>query len=168
MAEINGLRTALEEGMKKGYSPEDLISSIEDLIKNLPLKNEPKAPEVESVKTEISDDELFSIITDIVQELGVPANVRGYYYLREAILFYSKNRAESVTKVLYPYVAQKHSTTSSRVERGIRHAIELCWERGDADTLKKYFKSVSTKRKPTNSEVIATIADKLNLKYKLR
>ena len=110
------------------------------------------------------------VITDIIHQIGVPAHIKGYHYLREAILM-AVNDIEimnSVTKCLYPSVAKKHGTTSSRVERAIRHAIEVAWDRGDVDVLNSYFGYTihSGKGKPTNSEFIALIADKLQLQYK--
>ncbi len=110
------------------------------------------------------------IITDIIHQIGVPAHIKGYHYLREAITM-AVNDIEimnSVTKCLYPSVAKKHGTTSSRVERAIRHAIEVAWDRGDVDVLNSYFGYTihSGKGKPTNSEFIALIADKLRVNMK--
>ena len=110
------------------------------------------------------------IVTDIIHRIGVPAHIKGYHYLREAIILSvgDKEMLESVTKLLYPAVAKKFSTTPSRVERAIRHAIEIAWDRGDLDILNSYFGyTISTgKGKPTNSEFIALITDKICLKYK--
>jgi two-component system response regulator (stage 0 sporulation protein A) len=110
-------------------------------------------------------------ITNIIHEVGVPAHIKGYQYLRTAILLTVKDSEiiNSVTKVLYPSVAKKYSTTTSRVERAIRHAIEVAWDRGDIDTLNSYFGYTiqNNMGKPTNSEFIAMIADNLRLKYKL-
>lgn len=109
-------------------------------------------------------------ITDIIHQIGVPAHIKGYHYLREAIMLSvnDSQMLESVTKVLYPTVAKKFSTTPSRVERAIRHAIEIAWDRGDIDTLNSFFGYTIDvgKGKPTNSEFIALIADKINLKRK--
>lgn len=109
-------------------------------------------------------------VTDIIHQIGVPAHIKGYHYLREAIMM-AVNDPEiinSVTKQLYPAVAKRFSTTSSRVERAIRHAIEVAWDRGDVDVLTSYFGYTihNTKGKPTNSEFIAMISDKLRLKIK--
>lgn len=116
------------------------------------------------------DQDMEVIVTDIIHQIGVPAHIKGYHYLREAIMLsiYDSEMLESVTKVLYPTVAKKFSTTSSRVERAIRHAIEIAWDRGDVDTLNSFFGyTVNTgKGKPTNSEFIALITDKLKLKFK--
>ena len=100
----------------------------------------------------------------------MPAHIKGYHYLREAILYSIDNMEaiNAVTKILYPEVAKRYNTTPSRVERAVRHAIEVAWDRGDLDTLQKYFGyTVSNiKGKPTNSEFIAMIADRLRLQQK--
>ncbi len=109
-------------------------------------------------------------VTSIIHEVGVPAHIKGYQYLREAILITVDDMdvINAVTKVLYPEVAKKFGTTPSRVERAIRHAIEVAWDRGDLETLQKYFGYTvsNAKGKPTNSEFIAMIADRLNLQLK--
>ena len=111
-----------------------------------------------------------ALVTSIIHEIGVPAHVKGYQYLREAILIAVDDMdvINAITKVLYPQVAKTFSTTPSRVERAIRHAIELAWDRGDLETLQKFFGYTvsNTKGKPTNSEFIALIADKLQLQLK--
>ena len=117
-----------------------------------------------------SNSSLEVIITDIIHQIGVPAHIKGYHYLREAILM-AVNDIEimnAVTKQLYPSVAKKHGTTPSRVERAIRHAIEVAWDRGDVDILNSYFGYTihANKGKPTNSEFIALIADKLRVEMK--
>ena len=110
-------------------------------------------------------------VTQIIHQIGVPAHIKGYQYLRTAILLTVKDSdiINSVTKVLYPSVAKKYATTTSRVERAIRHAIEVAWDRGDVDTLNSYFGYTiqNNRGKPTNSEFIAMIADNLRLKYKM-
>ena len=111
-------------------------------------------------------------VTNIIHEIGVPAHIKGYQYLRDAIIL-AVNDIEmlnSITKVLYPTIAKKHQTTPSRVERAIRHAIEVAWSRGKMDTIDALFGyTVSTgKGKPTNSEFIALIADKIRMEYKNR
>ncbi len=109
-------------------------------------------------------------VTKIIHQIGVPAHIKGYQYLRSAILMTIDDNEiiNSVTKVLYPTVAKKYQTTTSRVERAIRHAIEVAWDRGDVDTLNSYFGYTihNSRGKPTNSEFIAMIADNLRLKYK--
>ena len=115
-----------------------------------------------------AEPSLEAMVTDIIHEIGVPAHIKGYQYLREAILITinDMDAINAVTKVLYPAVARKFSTTPSRVERAIRHAIEVAWDRGDIETLQKFFGyTVSNiKGKPTNSEFIAMIADCLSLR----
>ena len=111
-------------------------------------------------------------VTKIIHQIGVPAHIKGYQYLRTAILMTIKDSdiINSVTKVLYPSVAKQYQTTTSRVERAIRHAIEVAWDRGDVDTLNSYFGYTiqNNRGKPTNSEFIAMIADNLRLKYKIK
>ena len=111
------------------------------------------------------------VVTDVIHQLGVPAHIKGYHYLREAILssIEDPELLESVTKLLYPTVAKRFDTTSSRVERAIRHAIEIAWDRGNLDTLNAFFGyTVNTcKGKPTNSEFIALITDKLRLQHRV-
>ena len=110
------------------------------------------------------------MVTSIIHEVGVPAHIKGYQYLREAILIAVDDIdvINVVTKVLYPEVAKRFGTTASRVERAIRHAIEVAWDRGDLETLQKYFGYTvsNVKGKPTNSEFIAMIADRLQLQRK--
>ncbi len=119
----------------------------------------------------VTDSDLELLITEIIHQIGVPAHIKGYHYLREAIILSVKNTdvINSVTKLLYPTVAKKHKTTSSRVERAIRHAIEVAWDRGDVDVLNSYFGYTiqNSRGKPTNSEFIAMIADKLRLQLKI-
>lgn len=119
------------------------------------------------VKPSRQEQSLESLVTEIIHEIGVPAHIKGYQYLREAIILAINDMEiiNAVTKVLYPTVAKKFSTTPSRVERAIRHAIEVAWDRGDLETLQKFFGyTVSNiKGKPTNSEFIAMIADRLSL-----
>lgn len=111
-------------------------------------------------------------VTAIIHEIGVPAHIKGYQYLREAIglAVADMEIINAVTKVLYPAVAKKFGTTASRVERAIRHAIEVAWDRGDLETLQKYFGYTvsNAKGKPTNSEFIAMIADRISLERSRR
>lgn len=120
-----------------------------------------------SMKRELS---MEVVVTEMIHQLGVPAHIKGYHYLRSAILHCTEDpeMLECVTKLLYPTVAEEFQTTPSRVERAIRHAIEIAWDRGDVDTLNSYFGfTVNTgKGKPTNSEFIALIADRIKLRYK--
>ncbi len=109
-------------------------------------------------------------VTDIIHQIGVPAHIKGYNYLRDAILMSVEDREmiNAVTKRLYPAIAERHGTTSSRVERAIRHAIEVAWDRGDVDTLNNYFGYTihNLRGKPTNSEFIAMISDRVRLMMK--
>ena len=106
-----------------------------------------------------------------MHQIGVPAHIKGYSYLREAIILSINDREmmSSVTKILYPTVAKMYGTTASRVERAIRHAIEVAWDRGDVDVLSSYFGYTiqNTRGKPTNSEFIAMISDKMRLRMKI-
>ncbi|MDE7243004.1 MAG: sporulation transcription factor Spo0A [Oscillospiraceae bacterium] len=114
---------------------------------------------------------LEELVTSIIHEVGVPAHIKGYQYVREAIMITVENMEviNSVTKVLYPEVAKRYHTTPSRVERAIRHAIEVAWDRGDLETLQKFFGYTvsNAKGKPTNSEFIAMISDQIRLKLKI-
>lgn len=109
-------------------------------------------------------------VTEVIHQIGVPAHIKGYQYLREAIMMAVEDMdaVSAITKVLYPSIAKKFRTTSSRVERAIRHAIEVAWDRGDIETLQSYFGyTVSgVKGKPTNSEFISMIADRLRLQMR--
>ena len=123
-----------------------------------------------SEKPSLSSADMESQVTKIIHQIGVPAHIKGYQYLRSAILMTIDDNEiiNSVTKILYPTVAKRYQTTTSRVERAIRHAIEVAWDRGDVDTLNSYFGYTiqNSRGKPTNSEFIAMIADNLRLKYK--
>lgn len=152
-------RQVMENGaarfLLRPYSAEDLMSAISSSVGD---------------RAAGCSDDMEIVITDIIHQLGVPAHIKGYHYLRTAILYSieDKNLLDSVTKLLYPTVAEIYETTSSRVERAIRHAIEIAWDRGNVDTLNSFFGyTVDTgKGKPTNSEFIALITDKLRLRYK--
>ncbi len=116
------------------------------------------------------DTDLECAVTEIIHQVGIPAHIKGYHYLRTAIMLSVNNdeMINCITKLLYPTVAKRYQTTSSRVERAIRHAIEIAWDRGDIDVLTRIFSYTvhTTKGKPTNSEFIALIADHLRLKFK--
>ena len=113
---------------------------------------------------------VLCVVTEIIHQIGIPAHIKGYHYLRTAIILSvdDPEMINCITKLLYPTVARMYDTTPSRVERAIRHAIEIAWDRGDVDTLNGYFGyTIHTSRgKPTNSEFVALIADKLRLKYR--
>lgn len=116
------------------------------------------------------NSDLEIIVSDIMHQIGVPAHIKGYQYLRTSILMAIDDPEimHSITKCLYPFVAKTYKTTASRVERAIRHAIEVAWDRGDVDILNAYFGYTiqNSRGKPTNSEFIAMISDKLRLKMK--
>lgn len=121
-------------------------------------------------KVERTHYDLEKDVTDMIHEIGVPAHIKGYQYLREAIMMSVEDveMLNSITKILYPSIAKKYQTTPSRVERAIRHAIEVAWSRGKMETLDAFFGYTINigKGKPTNSEFIALIADKIRLHYK--
>lgn len=126
---------------------------------------------LDGVGYSLDTGDLETQVTDVIHKIGVPAHIKGYQYLRTAIMMTIEDNdlINSVTKILYPSVAKKYQTTSSRVERAIRHAIEVAWDRGDIDTLNSYFGyTIQNERgKPTNSEFIAMIADNMRLKNKI-
>lgn len=144
---------------------------IEVMVERIILMTGLKKKNIEKLPVSVnSERDLELMITEIIHQIGVPAHIKGYHYLRDAIIL-SVNDTEyinSITKLLYPTVAKMHSTTSSRVERAIRHAIEVAWDRGNIDVLDAYFGyTINNGRgKPTNSEFIAMIADKLRLRLK--
>ena len=152
----------------KPYNMESLCQHIRSLVTNRAMGNNANA---DSPAEEDSTPDIETQVTRIIHQIGVPAHIKGYQYLRTAILLTVRDSEmiNSVTKVLYPSVAKKYATTTSRVERAIRHAIEVAWDRGDVDTLNSYFGYTiqNNRGKPTNSEFIAMIADNLRLKYKL-
>ena len=145
------------------------ISSLLVYLRRLSGNNQGATPDFPAPLSR-RDTDLEAVVTDIIHEIGVPAHIKGYQYLREAIILTinDMDMINAVTKVLYPEVAKKFSTTPSRVERAIRHAIEVAWDRGDIEVLQKFFGyTVSNiKGKPTNSEFIAMIADCLSLRRK--
>lgn len=120
---------------------------------------------------EEEEPNLEADVTEIIHEIGVPAHIKGYQYLRDAIIMSvnDMDMLNSITKILYPTIAKKYQTTSSRVERAIRHAIEVAWSRGKMDTIDEMFGYTihNGKGKPTNSEFIALITDRIRLNYKI-
>jgi two-component system response regulator (stage 0 sporulation protein A) len=160
---------SLREAVDLGVSyfmlkPFDTRALAERIIANSSRRNErPEAGARQEVDLEVR-------VTNMIHEVGVPAHIKGYQYLRDAIMMTVRdmNIINAITKVLYPTVARHYDTTSSRVERAIRHAIEVAWDRGDVEVLQKFFGyTVSqTKGKPTNSEFISMLADKLRLELK--
>lgn len=127
--------------------------------------------EIEGYIKEYSEYDMKQDVTNIIHELGIPAHIKGYQYIREGIIMAVEdvNMMNYITKLLYPTIAKKYKTTSSSVERAIRHAIEVAWNRGRIEILEEMFGySVQGDRgKPTNSEFIALIADKLRLQYRM-
>lgn len=165
MAEFERIRRSIEGASKKGYSIQEITEVITKALDNLTTNEK-----VEEVFVSITDEKIIEEITKVIFELGVPAHIKGYQYVRRAIFLSAKDieMINNVTKSLYPTIAKEFNTTSSRVERAIRHAIECAWDRGDIDVLNSYFgNSLQRERgKPTNSEFIAAIADKLKIKFK--
>lgn len=160
----------VNELRKSGYSDSAILKLItSDSEKNPQAKGQNPQSTKENGKEKVSESEMMERVTELLHELGVPAHIKGYSYLRRAIILFMKDNEMmgSVVKVLYPTVAKEFATTGSRVERAIRHAIEVAWERADLDVLQEYFGYTiqSERGKATNSEFIAMIADKLNLKY---
>ena len=143
---------------------------VDSVLSHMRLVRQPKSIHMLGAAAPSAEPTLEAMVTDIIHEIGVPAHIKGYQYLREAILLtiQDMDMINGVTKVLYPTVAKKFATTPSRVERAIRHAIEVAWDRGDVEVLQKFFGyTVSgVKGKPTNSEFIAMIADSLSLTRK--
>ena len=138
-----------------------LVNDCNQKGSTISLKEAPKTKDID----------LDTEITDILHEIGVPAHIKGYLYLRESItmVYHNVDILGGITKVLYPTVAKKYKTTSSRVERAIRHSIEVAWNRGNVDAISQIFAYTISynKSKPTNSEFIAMIADKLRLAHKV-
>ncbi len=144
----------------KPVDPQFLVSKINRMC-GIAKETAPEVPD---------ETALEYAVTEIIHQVGIPAHIKGYHYLRTAIMLSVNNdeMINCITKLLYPTVAKQYQTTSSRVERAIRHAIEIAWDRGDVDVLTNLFSyTVHTSRgKPTNSEFIALIADHLRLKFK--
>lgn len=145
----------------KPQSFETIYNTINELVGN----NEKKIESIE--QKEVSGD-LEDIVTEYLHNLGIPASVKGYRYLRSAIILAINDEEciECVTKVIYPTVAKKHNSTSSRVERAIRHSIDSAWHRGRPEYLNSIFGNTIYDTKPTNSEFIATLSDKIRLQMK--
>lgn len=164
--------------MVKPFDIQVLIHRIKELKNYQPAPNkgnfilkENKAQYIDIPRTEKKkEDSLEALVTNVIHEIGVPAHIKGYQYLREAIMMVVNDIdvINQITKQLYPDIAQKYRTTPSRVERAIRHAIEVAWGRGQPDVVENIFGYTvsASKGKPTNSEFIAMIADKLRLEIK--
>lgn len=162
MLEREALNAGAAYYVIKPFRAEDLIERISGFVKCCTGKS---MGEIVSI-----DRDMEIRVTEILHQIGVPAHIKGYHYLRDSIIM-SVNQPDiinAVTKQLYPSVAKKYETTSSRVERAIRHAIEVAWDRGDVDVLNSYFGYTihNSRGKPTNSEFIAMISDRLRLHMK--
>ena len=162
----------------KPFDMDIFTKRIRDMFNDTIGNNEPVKKQVAMTATEMISTsnnrgpvDLETEITNIIHEIGVPAHIKGYMYLREAITMVVNDMEllSAVTKELYPSIAKKYNTTASRVERAIRHAIEVAWDRGQVEAINKLFGYTvhNEKGKPTNSEFIAIIADKLRLKNKV-
>ncbi|WP_088010911.1 sporulation transcription factor Spo0A [Gottfriedia acidiceleris] len=153
----------------KPFDMEHLISNIRQVVGKGSAVTKRNSPSLVT-NYENKPRNLDASITSIIHEIGVPAHIKGYMYLREAIsmVYNDIELLGSITKVLYPDIAKKFNTTASRVERAIRHAIEVAWSRGNIDSISTLFGyTISmSKAKPTNSEFIAMVADKLRLEHK--
>ncbi|MBE6846463.1 MAG: sporulation transcription factor Spo0A [Ruminococcus sp.] len=164
---------SMNEAMKAGvaaYLMKPIDSSVleEKIVElmdsyNMTLNSVPAGVDAET--------QLEILVTNTIHEIGVPAHIKGYQYIRDAIIMTinDMDTINAVTKVMYPAIAKKYNTTSSRVERAIRHAIEVAWDRGDIEVLQNFFGYTvsNVKGKPTNSEFISMISDKLRLKIKV-
>lgn len=155
----------------KPFDHEMLLNRIQSLkTDRQKRKTEIRKVTPYETKMDYMERNLETDVTNMIHEIGVPAHIKGYQYLRDAIMMAVEdmNMLNSITKILYPTIAKNHQTTPSRVERAIRHAIEVAWSRGKMDTIDELFGyTVSVgKGKPTNSEFIALIADKIRLDYK--
>lgn len=150
----------------KPFNMEVLLSRIRQLAGTLTVQRPTNMVQVQTVKAQPIDVE----VTNIIREIGIPAHIKGYQYLRDAIMMIVEeiDLLGAVTKVLYPMIAEKYSTTPSRVERAIRHAIEVAWGRGNVEMINKIFGyTINTEKgKPTNSEFMAMIADKLRMEMR--
>lgn len=157
----------------KPFDNDTVVNRIKRVrsVRQRDLTKMKKANTFESQK-QYMERNLETDVTNIIHEVGVPAHIKGYQYLRDAIIMSvgDMEMLNSITKILYPTIAKRHQTTPSRVERAIRHAIEVAWSRGKMDTIDELFGYTvnNGKGKPTNSEFIALIADKIRLEYKNR
>lgn len=172
MEQHNVVNTKDEEGVYKML--QSLLSQNKEFQIMISVPSSGKDEDVTVISTKAEEKtvkrDLEKDVTDMIHELGVPAHIKGYQYLREAIMMSVEDMdmLNSITKILYPTIAKKFQTTPSRVERAIRHAIEVAWSRGRMETLDALFGyTINTgKGKPTNSEFIALIADKIRLLYR--
>ena len=152
----------IEELKLRGKTSDEILKFL--------YSNEEDVPA--NLKKKSKDDIIEDAVSNILHEFGIPAHLKGYHYLRDAIMMVVEepDMLNSITKILYPTIAKRNHTTPSRVERAIRHAIEVAWSSGNMEIINSLFSyTVSTgKGKPTNSEFIALIADKIRLQNKMR
>jgi two-component system response regulator (stage 0 sporulation protein A) len=155
----------------KPFQNETVLKRIK-YIQNEVRPDNPKPKNIMIHVEDAPEENLENKVTSMIHEIGIPAHIKGYHYLRDAIMMAVEDMdvLNAITKILYPTVAKKHHTTSSRVERAIRHAIEVAWSRGKVDVLDELFAYTVSygKGKPTNSEFIALIADTIRLERKKR
>lgn len=178
----NAAQLSFVEATCKGKLNNIFVNMIDDEMKDVNICEEiintgkSKAKDVrifrEEAPSEESQNQLEVMVTDIIHEIGVPAHIKGYQYLRSSIMMAVNDMdvLNSITKQLYPTIAKEHGTTPSRVERAIRHAIEVAWGRGKTDTINELFGYAihAGREKPTNGEFIALIADKIRLENKMK
>lgn len=174
-----GQEKITEEAFRKGasyyimkpFDNEMVLNQIKNVRQETQHDNERMRSTTGTIK-DTKDEDLESRVTYMIHEIGIPAHIKGYHYLRDSIMMAVNDMdvLNAITKILYPTVAKKHQTTSSRVERAIRHAIEVAWSRGKIDILDQLFGyTISNgKGKPTNSEFIALVADTIRLEQKRR
>ncbi len=172
-----GQESITEDAFKRGanyyimkpFNNEMILNRIKSVSQIYKLPSKKAMANANEVGNEV---QLEEYVTNMLHEIGIPAHIKGYHYLRDSILMSVEDMdvLNAITKILYPTVAKKNQTTASRVERAIRHAIEVAWSRGKLDTIEELFGYTvnNGKGKPTNSEFIALIADTIRLKFKKR
>lgn len=165
--------TSTKDNEKVHKILDDLLAANKEFQIMITVPSEKKTGNPQERAQEVREDpqrDLEQDVTDMIHEIGVPAHIKGYQYLREAIMMSVRDTTmiSSITKLLYPTIAKQFQTTPSRVERAIRHAIEVAWSRGRMETLDSLFGYTidTSKGKPTNSEFIALIADRIRLSYR--
>ena len=166
---VQALQAGADLCLIKPINQANLLEYVEGMLKNRNRNQD--APSTDKETSNDNTPDIEAQVTRIIHQIGVPAHIKGYQYLRHAIIMSVRDidNINAITKVLYPSVARKFKTTSSRVERAIRHAIEVAWDRGDVEVLNSFFGFTvsSVKGKPTNSEFISMIADKIRLEMKI-
>lgn len=157
----NAYKLGVNYAMSRKIDINDMLDRCRMVVKNSPA---------EAAYAKLTSEDVEHLVTEKIHEVGVPAHIKGYSYLRVAIMLVIEDGQliESITKLLYPTVAKRFNTSASRVERAIRHAIEVAWDRGDTEVLNSIFGFTinQSKGKPTNSEFIAMISDKIRLEMK--